>query len=532
MVNQVLPVCGLDAHGIKNPSSIHWNQNVALLVEDAVRRREGVIAKSGPLVCMTTPHTGRSPQDKFIVREASSADNVSWGEVNQPLEPEYFDTLYQDLTRHLDGRELWVRDGYAGADPEYRLPIRVVTETAWHSLFAHHMFIREEDPARLAKHIPEFTVLSAPSFAAVPFRHGTKSATVIVVHFSKRLILIAGTAYAGEIKKSIFTVMSYLLPLRSVLPMHCSANRGADGDTAIFFGLSGTGKTTLSSDNERRLIGDDEHGWSDDGIFNIEGGCYAKLIRLSAEAEPQIYATTQRFGTLLENVVIDPETLQLDLDDDTLTENTRGAYQISYIENHLPSGRGGHPRHLVMLTADAFGVLPPVARLTPSAAMYHFLAGYTAKVAGTEAGVTEPSAVFSTCFGAPFMVWHPTVYAKLLGERIAQHDTTVWLVNTGWTGGVYGVGSRIPIAYTRAMIHAALSGALNDAQYVEDPVFHVDVPTRCPGVPKELLTPRTTWARPEDYDLQAAKLALMFSDNFKSFEKFVEPAVAAAGPQV
>ena len=314
--------------------------------------------------------------------------------------------------------------------------------------------------------------------------------------------------------------------------MHCSANRGADGDTAIFFGLSGTGKTTLSSDLDRRLIGDDEHGWSGDGIFNIEGGCYAKLIRLSAEAEPQIYATTQRSGTLLENVVLDPETLQLDLDDDTLTENTRGAYQLSYIDNHLPSGRGGHPKHLVMLTADAFGVVPPLSRLTPSAAMYHFLSGYTAKVAGTEAGVAEPSAVFSTCFGAPFMVWHPTVYAKLLGERIAQHGTTVWLVNTGWTGGVYGVGSRMPIRYTRAMIHAALSGVLNDIQYIEDPVFHVDVPTRCPGVPRELLTPRNTWARPEDYDLQAAKLAVMFGDNFKSFRSLVEPMVAAAGPQV
>jgi phosphoenolpyruvate carboxykinase (ATP) len=530
MANSVRVARGLEAHGIADPPTVHWNLSMPVLVEHAIRRGEGVIAESGPLVCETTPHTGRSPHDKFIVREPSSADDVWWGSVNRSITPEQFDALHADLARHLGDRELWVRDAYAGADPTFRLPIRVVTETAWHNLFAHHMFIRETDRERLAAHEPEFTVLNAPSFAADPGRHGTNSATAIAIHFEKRLVLIAGTAYAGEIKKSIFTVMNYLLPHRSVLPMHCSANRGDDDDAALFFGLSGTGKTTLSSDVERTLIGDDEHGWSDDGVFNFEGGCYAKLIRLSAEAEPQIYATTQRFGTLLENVVLDPSTRRLDLDDGALTENTRGAYPISYIENHAPSGRGGHPRHVVMLTADAFGVLPPIARLTPAGAMYHFLSGYTAKVAGTEEGVTEPVAVFSTCFGAPFMVWHPAVYAKLLGERIAAHGATVWLVNTGWTAGPYGVGSRMPIAQTRAMIRAALAGALDDAQFVDDPVFRVAVPTRCPGVPDKVLTPRDTWSRPSDYDAHAGKLAAMFRDNFKAFDAAAGPDVAAAGP--
>ena len=530
MANSVRPARGLEAHGITDPSTVHWNLSMPALVEHAIRREEGVIAESGPLVCETTPHTGRSPHDKFIVREPSSADDVWWGSVNRAISPEQFDLFHADLARHLGERELWVRDAYAGADPTYRLPIRVVTETAWHSLFAHHMFIREADPERLATHEPEFTVLNAPSFSADPGRHGTNSTTAIAIHFQKRLVLIAGTAYAGEIKKSIFTVMNYLLPHRSVLPMHCSANRGADGDAALFFGLSGTGKTTLSSDVERTLIGDDEHGWSDDGVFNFEGGCYAKLIRLSAEAEPQIYATTQRFGTLLENVVLDPSTRRLDLDEDALTENTRGAYPISYIENHAPSGRGGHPRHVVMLTADAFGVLPPIARLTPAGAMYHFLSGYTAKVAGTEEGVTEPVAVFSTCFGAPFMVWHPAVYAKLLGERIAAHGATVWLVNTGWTTGPYGIGSRMSIAHTRAMIRAALTGALDGAQFVDDPVFRVAVPTHCPGVPDQVLTPRDTWSRPSDYDAYARKLAAMFRDNFDAFAAAAGPDGAAAGP--
>ena len=532
MSTQVALGVGLDAQGLSGAPAVHWNLSVASLVEAAVRRGEGAIAESGPLVCQTAPHTGRSPNDKFIVREASSEEHLWWGTVNRPLAPESFEALHRDLLTHLRKQELYVRDGYAGADPQYQLPIRVITETAWHNLFARHMFIREEDPVRLAAHTPEFTVLNAPTFRADPARHGTNSPTVIGVHFGKRLVLIGGTAYAGEIKKSIFTVMNYLLPLRSVMPMHCSANRGADGDTALFFGLSGTGKTTLSSDVDRSLIGDDEHGWSDDGIFNFEAGCYAKLIRLSAEAEPQIHATTRRFGTLLENVVLDPTTRQLDLDDDSLTENTRGAYPISFIENFVASGRGGHPRHVLMLTADAFGVLPPVARLTLPAAMYHFLSGYTAKVAGTERAVTEPKATFSTCFGAPFMTWHPTVYAKLLGERIARHGSSVWLVNTGWTGGPFGVGSRMPIAHTRAMVRAVLSGALDGATYRQDPVFRVDVPTECPGVPPDVLVPRQTWNRPTDYDAQVARLAAMFADNFKTFEADAGPDVAGAGPRV
>ncbi len=528
---QVAPGVGLDAHGLSSAPAVHWNLSVASLVEAAVRRGEGAIAESGPLVCQTAPHTGRSPNDKFIVREASSEKHVWWGTVNRALAPESFEALHRDLLTHLGERELYVRDGYAGADPQYRLPIRVITETAWHNLFARHMFIGEGDPVRLAAHTPEFTVLNAPTFHADPARHGTNSPTVIAVHFGKRLVLIGGTAYAGEIKKAIFTVMNYLLPLRSVMPMHCSANRGVDGDSALFFGLSGTGKTTLSSDIDRSLIGDDEHGWSDAGIFNFEAGCYAKLIRLSAESEPQIHATTRRFGTLLENVVLDPTTRQLDLDDDSLTENTRGAYPISFVENFVASGRGGHPRHVVMLTADAFGVLPPVARLTPPAAMYHFLSGYTAKVAGTERGVTEPKATFSTCFGAPFMAWHPTVYAKLLGERIARHGSSVWLVNTGWTGGPFGVGSRMPIAHTRAVVRAILSGALDGATYRQDPVFRVDVPTECPGVPPDALVPRQTWNQPTDYDAQAARLAVMFADNFRTFEADVDPNVAGAGPR-
>ena len=422
-------------------------------------------------------------------------------------------------------------DAHAGADPAYRLPIRVVTEYAWHNLFAKHMFIAERDPARLAAHAPEFIVIDAPGCKADPARHGTRSETFIVVNFAKRLVLIGGTTYAGEIKKSIFTVMNYLLPLREVMPMHCSANIGPAGDVALFFGLSGTGKTTLSSDPGRQLIGDDEHGWSDRGVFNFEGGCYAKLIKLSADAEPEIYSTTRRFGTVLENVVMDPASRALDLDSDRLTENTRGAYPLAFIENAVESGQGSHPQNVIMLTADAFGVLPPIARLSPAGAMYHFLSGYTAKVAGTEKGVTEPKATFSTCFGAPFMVWHPNVYARMLGERIARHGARVWLVNTGWTGGGHGIGSRMQIAHTRAMINAALSGALDAVPFRRDPVFNVEVPAGCPGVPETVLAPRATWRDPSAYDAQAAKLAGMFADNFKAFEGSVDAAVRAAGPK-
>ena len=523
---------GLEAHGIVKPARVFWNPSVGTLYEEAISRREGLLAESGPLVCRTGRHTGRAPKDKLLVREPSSESHVWWGSVNRPMEPDRFDAVRAALLTHLQGKDLFVRDCFAGADSTYRLPIRVITETAWHNLFARHIFI--EDPAtdRPGSQQPEFTVINAPTFHADPSVHSTNSDVFILVNFAARLVLIGGTSYAGEIKKSIFTVMNYLLPLRDVMPMHCSANIGSTGDVALFFGLSGTGKTTLSSDPERRLIGDDEHGWSDHGVFNFEGGCYAKMIKLSAEAEPQIFAASGRFGAILENVTIDTATRQLDLNDDSVTENTRGAYPISFIDNSVPSGQGSHPLNIVMLTADAFGVLPPIARLTPAAAKYHFLSGYTAKVAGTEKGVTEPKATFSTCFGAPFMVWHPNVYARFLGERIARHGARVWLVNTGWMGGPYGVGSRMKIAYTRAMLHAALSGALDDVQYETDPVFNVDVPLSCPDVPTSALTPRGTWSKPEDYDIQAAKLARMFAENFKSFEDAGEPDVKAAGPKV
>jgi len=523
---------GLEIHGITNVARVYWNLSVPALFEEAVRRREGLISADGPLVCRTGQHTGRSPNDKFIVHEPSSAERVWWSKVNRPIEQRYFDALQQRLLSYVEGRELFVQDCYAGADPRYRLAVRIITEQAWHSLFARHMFIDIPDAMGGGPgHTPEFTVVDVPGLHAEPSHHGTNSEVFILLNFAKRMVLIGGSSYAGEIKKSIFTVMNYLLPLRNVLSMHCSANVGTDGDVALFFGLSGTGKTTLSSDPQRNLIGDDEHGWSEDGVFNIEGGCYAKMIRLSAEAEPQIYATTKRFGTVLENVKMDAATRTLDLDDDSLTENTRGAYPLEFIDNWVPSGQSGHPRNIVMLTADAFGVLPPIARLSPAGAMYHFLSGYTAKVAGTEKGVTEPKATFSTCFGAPFMVLHPTVYAKFLGERIARHDVRVWLVNTGWTGGPYGVGSRMRIAHTRAMITAALSGALDHATYETDPMFNLSVPTACPGVPSEVFKPRLTWKDQAAYDAQARRLARMFVENFRAFEGDAAPDVKAAGPK-
>ena len=531
MRTDVQPAMGLDAHGIINVARVYWNLTTPSLYEEAIRRREGLVAHMGPLVCRTGHHTGRSPNDKFIVNEPSNVDRIWWGKVNRPLDPERFELLHRHMLRYLEGKELFVQDCYAGADPAYRLPIRVITENAWHSLFARHLFILERDLAKLEHHQPEFTVIDTPRFHADPETHGTNSEVFVIVSFEKGLVLIGGTSYAGEIKKSIFTVMNYLLPLRNAMPMHCSANVGVDGDVALFFGLSGTGKTTLSSDPERQLIGDDEHGWSDRGVFNFEGGCYAKMIRLSAEAEPQIYATTRRFGTVLENVSIHVATRRLNLDDDSLTENTRGAYPIGYIENSVPSGVGGHPKNIVMLTADAFGVLPPISRLSAQGAMYHFLSGYTAKVAGTERGVTEPKATFSTCFGAPFLPMHPKVYARFLGEKIARHDARVWLVNTGWTGGQHGTGSRMKIGYTRAMIRAALSGALDAVAYETHPVFNLDVPTSCPDVPSAVLSPRATWADPAAYDAQATKLAKMFAENFREFDGDVGAEVRAAGPR-
>ena len=521
---------GLGRHGIDNVNVVYWNLATPLLYEEALRRREGRLAHLGPLVVRTGQHTGRSPRDKFIVREPSSEAHVWWGDVNQPLEPGKFAVLRARLLAYLQDRDLFVQDCFVGADPRYRVPIRVITETAWHSLFARNMFI-QATPDELAVHSPGFTVIHAPSFHAVPDEDGTRSEVFIVVHFGERLILIGGTHYAGEIKKSVFSVLNFLLPQQNVLTMHSSANIGPDGTVAVFFGLSGTGKTTLSADASRMLIGDDEHGWSDRGVFNLEGGCYAKAIRLSPEAEPEIHETTRRFGTILENVWLDSVTGRLNLDDASLTENTRAAYPVSHIANAARDGRGGHPSQILMLTADAFGVLPPIARLTPAQAMYHFLSGYSAKVAGTERGVKEPQATFSACFGAPFMSLSPGVYARLLGDRIAAHRVGVWLVNTGWSGGPYGVGQRMPIAHTRAMVHAALGGALAEAPTELDPVFGLAVPTRCPDVPPDVLDPRNTWADPKAYDAQARELAGRFAANFRAFASSVSEDVQAAGPR-
>ena len=510
------------------PGKIHRNVPVPQLYEEAIRRREGRLSSGGALSCTTGEHTGRSPHDKFLVREPATEGEIWWGPVNRPIEEAQFDAVARDVAAYLSGREVFVQDCFGGADPEYRLPVRVITEHAWHSLFARNL-LRSDQPAA-APAARGFTIVDAPGFRAVPSRHGTRSDVCILVSFSRRLVLIGGTSYAGEIKKSVFTVLNYLLPQRDVLPMHCSANLGPADDVALFFGLSGTGKTTLSSDPDRRLIGDDEHGWSPRGVFNFEGGCYAKMIRLSAAAEPQIHAATSRFGAVLENVVMDPATGHADFDDTTLTENTRGAYPLSFIDHHVPSGQGGHPRTIVMLTADAFGVMPPVARLTPAQAMYHFLSGYTAKVAGTERGVTEPSAVFSTCFGAPFLPLRPAVYASFLGRRIAEHGSRVWLVNTGWTGGPYGAGRRISLAYTRAIVAAVLSGALDEVPSAREPFFGLDVPQSCPGVPPGLLDPRSTWRDPSEYDARAHQLARMFRENFAQFEPDVSPDVKAAAP--
>jgi phosphoenolpyruvate carboxykinase (ATP) len=521
---------GREVPGIRTSRPVHWNLSAAELYEHAIRREEGKLAVEGPLVCNTGAHTGRSPNDKFMVKEPSSEGHIAWGKVNKPIEPAHFDTLKRDMLAHLADRELYVQDLYAGADPKYRLPVRFVQELAWHNLFVRNLFIVPPAGDR-AVFAPQFSVITAPGFHAQPERHGTRSDVAIVVNVGTREVLIAGTSYAGENKKSIFTVLNYLLPLQGVLSMHCSANIGPDGDAALFFGLSGTGKTTLSSDPKRRLIGDDEHGWSDTGIFNFEGGCYAKMIRLSADAEPQIYQTTRRFGTVLEYVVMDCDTRGLNLADASLTENTRGAYPITFIDNAVPSGTGGHPSNIVMLTADAFGVLPPIARLSAEGAMYHFLSGYTAKVAGTEKGVKDPTATFSTCFGAPFLPLNPNVYARSLGERISRHRARVWLVNTGWSGGPFGIGSRMRIAQTRAMINAALSGALDHVKYRRHPVFNLDMPTSCPDVPPEVLDPRGTWADTNAYDAQANKLARMFVENFKTFEGQVDGAVVAAGPK-
>jgi phosphoenolpyruvate carboxykinase (ATP) len=506
------------------------NLSTAALYEAAIRDAEGLIAAEGPLVVGTGTHTGRSPKDKFIVREPSSEAKIWWGDVNHPITEEQYDRLRSRLMAYLADRRLYSQDLFIGAHPKHQRSLRVYTETAWASIFARNLF-RRPSPEDLASFAPNFTILNVPSFEADPATEGTRSTTAILVHLQRMEVIIVGTMYAGEIKKSAFTVMNYLMPDEGVLPMHASANVGEAGDTALFFGLSGTGKTTLSADPLRSLIGDDEHGWGSDYVFNFEGGCYAKTIRLSPMYEPDIFAATRRFGTILENVDIDPATRELDLDSERLTENTRGAYPLHFIGNADPTGVAGTPRTVVFLTADAFGVLPPISRLTREQAAYHFISGYTAKLAGTEIGVKEPSATFSACFGAPFLPRHPGVYAELLMDRLDAFDVPVWLVNTGWTGGPYGVGERMNITHTRNMVRAALNGELRDVPVVKDPVFGLAMPTEVPGVPTEVLVPRDTWADPAEYDKAAATIARMFHDNFEAYADGVSAKVRAAGPK-
>ena len=515
--------------GITNVAKLNVNWLEEALYEESIRRGESRVAKGGALVVETGQHTGRSARDKFTVRDESTEDTI-WWDFNASMSPDHFDALWTDFKTHMGGKDLFVQELFGGADERHRLPVRVVNELAWHSLFIRHL-LRRPDREALEDFAPDFTIINLPSFKADPERHGTRSETVIAVNFAQRLVLIGGTSYAGETKKSVFTILNYLLPERQIMPMHCSVNVGEQNDPAVFFGLSGTGKTTLSADPKRKLIGDDEHGWSPDGLFNFEGGCYAKMIRLSEEAEPEIFATTKRWGTVLENVVMDPVTRELDLDDGSLAENSRGAYPLHYIPNSCDRNVCTHPRNLVMLTCDAFGIMPPIAKLTPAQAMYHFLSGYTAKVAGTEKGVDEPSATFSTCFGAPFMPRHPAEYGALLRELIAEHGVDCWLVSTGWTGGAYGVGERMPIKATRTLLNAALDGSLAGAEYRIDPVFGFAVPTQVEGVDPKILNPRETWSDPQAYDAQAEKLADMFVANFEKFESHVQPYVRAAAPK-
>src|SRR5689334_517723 len=521
----------LSKQGLTPGGEVHWNLIAPELFQAAARRNEGEFADMGPFVAITAPHTGRSPNDKFVVRESSSEHDVDWGKVNQPLSVEKYNALLADVREHLNGlSELFVQDLYCGAEPAYRLSVRYISPNAWHMAFVRNMFVRPE-LSDLPTFEPNFTVLHVPEFQADPKRHGTNSSTFIILNIAERTILIGGTRYAGELKKAMFTVMNYLLPKQGVFPMHCSANVGKEGDTALFFGLSGTGKTTLSADPHRGLIGDDEHGWSSDGIFNFEGGCYAKVINLSPESEPDIYRTTQMFGTVLENVVLDPATKKVRFADQSITENTRASYPLHYIRNYVEGGRGGHPRNVILLTADAFGVLPPIAKLTPQQAMYFFLSGYTAKVAGTERGVKEPQPTFSACFGAAFLVWPAVKYAKMLGHLLKEHQSNTWLINTGWTGGPYGNGKRIKLSYTRTIAKAALAGELDKVKTQKDPVFGLAVPTEIPGVPPEVLNPRTTWADPNAYDEQAKKLATMFRENFAKFGT-IDAAIRNAGPKV
>jgi len=518
---------GLETHGLSPQREVHWNLSPAQLYEAALARGEGRLAHGGGFASVTAPHTGRSPNDKYTVRDATTEETVDWGAVNVPLAPKHYEALKEDVVAFLDERELFVRDARAGWDEEHAIAVRVVNMKAWHNLFAYNMFLRPGSD-ELGAMEPDFTILHAPDMKADPERHGTRSSTAVVVNFTDRIVLICGTNYAGEIKKSIFSVLNYRLTGKGVLPMHCSANVGDDpADVALFFGLSGTGKTTLSADPERGLIGDDEHGWSDAGVFNFEGGSYAK----SPEGEPEIYAAPRRFGPILENVILDEGSREIDYDDASITENTRASYPIHYIPNAIVPGRAGHPRTVVFLTADAFGVLPPISKLTPAQAMYHFLSGYTAKVAGTERGVTEPKATFSACFGAPFLPRHATVYAEMLGDKIREHGAQVWLVNTGWTGGPYGVGSRMKLSHTRAMVKAALAGKLDDVETRREEVFGLHIPTPVPAVPDGVLMPRGTWEDGTDYEAKARELAAMFRDNFRQYEESAPAELVEAGPR-
>ncbi|MDD5392681.1 MAG: phosphoenolpyruvate carboxykinase (ATP) [Thiothrix sp.] len=517
--------------GLDKLQNIHWNQSSPVLYEQALSRCEGKISADGVFVAYTGMFTGRAPNDKFIVDEPDCHDKVWWGKVNKSMTEANFDRILGDAIKFLEGKEVFVQDLLAGANEADELPVRIITQYAWHALFARNMFIRPDDLNRtLGVTEPKFTVVHVPDMQADPDEHGTNSGAFVLLSLSRGLILIGGTHYAGEIKKSIFSVLNYLLPQRGIMSMHASANVGTEGDVAILFGLSGTGKTTLSADPSRALIGDDEHGWSDHGVFNLEGGCYAKVINLSHEQEPLIYKTTHTFGTVLENVVMDQATRILNLDDNSITENTRACYPITQIPGALYPGKAGHPKHIIMLTCDAFGVLPPISKLTTEQAMYHFISGYTAKVAGTEKGVTEPSATFSTCFGAPFMALHPSVYAGLLGEKINQHGVSCWLVNTGWTGGGYGVGKRMNIHHTRRMVNAALNGELDNVEMRTDQIFGLNIPASCPDVPAAVLDPASTWADKAAYESKATQLAKAFHQNFAAYSAGVAEEILAAGP--
>jgi phosphoenolpyruvate carboxykinase (ATP) len=525
----------LSNHGMKNLRLAYWNLPTEALHEEAVFRNEGTTVKGGPFVAFTGKHTARSANDKFVVRETASENHIWWGQYNRPITGEKFEELYIRLLGYLQGRDLFVQDAYGGADENFHLPVRVVTELAWHSMFARNMFILPDSLEGYKRFVPEFTIISVPGFKAAPSVDNTNSETFIALSFEKKIAIIGNTAYAGEIKKSVFTILNYLLPLEGVLPMHCSANVNPANvnDVALFFGLSGTGKTTLSADPSRHLIGDDEHGWSDDGIFNFEGGCYAKVIGLSASAEPEIYATTRKYGTILENVTFDPVTRLIDLDDESTTENTRASYPLEFIDNAVPEKKAGHPKNIILLTCDASGVMPPIARLNTDQALYQFISGYTAKVGGTEVGLRdEPEITFSACFGAPFMVHHPATYAQLLKQKIERYRVNCWLVNTGWVGGSFGIGKRISIRYTRRLLSAALTGNLAQVEYYQDPVFGFDVPKTCPDIPNDVLRPWTSWASKEEYDRRYKDLAQRFIQNFAKFESEAPREVTKAGPLI